>query len=65
MLDAVRLASEQGATLLELRCAVTLSRLATTPAERARAMELVQKLIAQLPDAAGSPDLLAARALAT
>ena len=62
-LDALRLASEQGATLLQLRCAVTLARLATIPSDRARAMELVRTLVAGLPDAIGSPDFAAAAAL--
>jgi predicted ATPase len=62
-LDAQRLASEQGARLLELRCAVTLARLATSASDRAWGLELVRALVAKLPDAIGSPDLAAMSAL--
>jgi len=60
---ALDLAADQGATLLQLRCAVTLGRLSTIPHERARTVELVRTLVARLPDAAGSPDVAAATAL--
>jgi transcriptional regulator with AAA-type ATPase domain/predicted ATPase len=63
-LDAQRVASEQGATLLELRCAVTLARMATSLSDRAWAVELVRALVAKLPDASGSPDVAAVSALA-